>query len=213
MAVRLEKPPTVVREIKWNNWCISRSIFDPYPCEFYYYETVLIRFMVGLICLILLNYMKLKATVICENGREYTMVTPSWWLIDRWFILKTHRRQNNNCGSNCHCLRWSWIVPLNDTDSIDQVFTLLWWNHWDWDCLRKVSGHSFLIHFFVKCFLNRPLKAQQFLIQSQFLIEQVIVVFGLSWNMFVPDRYLLCQLYLSWSISLHQIFCKLWFHI
>ena len=81
-------------------------------------------------------------------------INPSWSLIDRGFILKTHRRQNNNCGSNCHCLRWSWIVPLNDTNSIDQAFTLLWWNHWDWDCLRKVSGHFFLIHFFVKCFLK-----------------------------------------------------------
>ena len=68
-------------------------------------------------------------------------------LIDRGFILKTHRRKNNNCGCNCHCLRWSWIVPLNDTDSIDQAFTLLWGNHWDWDCLRKVSGHFFLLIF------------------------------------------------------------------
>ena len=35
--------------------------------KIYYYETVLIRFMVDLFCMILLNYIKLKAPVICAS--------------------------------------------------------------------------------------------------------------------------------------------------
>ena len=105
-------------------------------------------FVLWLTCSVWFCLTFLKAPVICESGREYTKSILIIW----GFILKTHRRQNNHCGSNCHCLRWRWIVPLNDTDSIDQAFTLLWWNHWDWDCLKKVSSQFFLIHFFVKCF-------------------------------------------------------------
>ena len=78
---------------------------------------------------------------------------------------KTYRCQNHYRGSDCHCLRgngivrgivwvngfaWIGFVSLNDTDSIDQAFAIIWWNNWNWNSLNRfqVSFSLFIFYYF-----------------------------------------------------------------